>query len=204
MLSVTIVRHFNLLMNFIKPSTYKWNTDRTGNSKQNISNLQGEAKAAINTLSIIYNSCNCVLYPKLSSRVVKIVEAEEEADQQLSAEDAEQQQQQQPDNEEQADNNGEEGPLLDNSSSERVALPSLPDSSGAQQQRKTHKVKHQIWEQQVSDPELLLMHREHLCDEAMDKRELMTFTLATMLKAFKDYKRASANDVDTSRSSMMM
>ena len=61
-----------------------------------------------------------------------------------------------------------------------------------------------IFDSVVTDPKEIHLKREQLCDDALDQRELMVVALSTVLKAIVDYRKASADDVDSRNSGMMM
>ena len=73
-----IDRDFELLINFIAPLVYKWSTERTGNSSQNIDNLQKEVDESLCLLSVAANSCRSTLYPPKKHMLAKEITTEEE------------------------------------------------------------------------------------------------------------------------------
>lgn len=184
---IKISLRFGLLIQFIHLATYQWQTEKTGNSCQNLSALVNEANEVQRRLKVVTASCNSVLYPSLDTYLTKVT-----SDDGCGGDDYEDK-----------DENEVVLTTADDGEPGLVTAMTIAAATSAKTNSNNNiRTNHYVYQTEIKYPDSVQMARQTVCDEAIDYRYLMALSLETMLKAFKDYRKAAANE--GSRSDMAM
>ena len=195
-------QRFDMHIHFIAPVEYKWHSERSTTSTQNLDNLCDHMKSALEILGEATSSCTGVFMPNLLHVADQEIKREEivpgiarkDSD---DLQDLEQQ-------------NDEDGTSSKTAESTAAVTDSSIHSSRSMicgpPNMKRRIIKSWIRRKEPEDPRLVKLHRELVCDTALYRRELILLALSKAGEAFADYSKAAANDNHSrdSRSTMMM